>query len=184
MRHLFFIALANAALAACGESSSVMEEITRAEKAEEEAATANSAEAQRFLAEVAARPGVRPTASGLLLETVAAGPDQSLPRPPREAVVLVHYEGALADGTVFDSSIARGEPAQFPLSGVIPGFAEALTTMRPGDTVRAYIPPDIGYGPAGSPPAIPGNAALVFRIQLLAFQGPDGRIVSAPRPPG
>jgi peptidylprolyl isomerase/FKBP-type peptidyl-prolyl cis-trans isomerase FklB len=82
---------------------------------------------------------------------------------------------------VFDSSFERGQPAQFPLAGVVPGFSEAIQQMRPGDEVLATFPAELGYGAEGQPPVIPGGAALQFRIVLLAFQGADGRVVEAPR---
>src|SRR5262249_43909979 len=97
-----------------------------------------------------------------------------------EALVLVHYEGKLANGEVFDSSFERGQPAQFPLQGVVPGFSEAITHMRPGDELIATMPAELGYGARGQPPAIPANAALQFRIQLLGFAMPDGTRVMAP----
>lgn len=163
-------------------SSSVMDQIQKAEEEDARAAQQNLAEAQRFLTEVSMRQGVRPTPSGLLVQMVSPGANESLPRPPRDAIVLVHYQGSLPNGQVFDSSLQRGQPAEFPLSGVIPGFAEAISLMRPGDTIMAFIPPDLGYGPAGQPPGIPGNSALIFRVQLLAFRTPDGRVVSIPQP--
>jgi FKBP-type peptidyl-prolyl cis-trans isomerase FkpA len=170
-------------LTACGQTEeSVMEQIQKAEANDARTAQQNLAAAQRYLTEVAMRPGIRTTASGLLIQVVQAGPDQNLPRPPANASVLVHYQGSLPDGTVFDSSIARGEPQEFPLSEVVPGFAEGIMLMRPGDTFVLFIPPDRGYGPAGRPPSIPGNSALTFRVQLLAFRTPDGRVVSLPQP--
>ena len=125
------------------------------------------------------RTGVQSTPSGLAYEFVRHSPMENLPLTPEGAVVLTHYEGKLPDGTVFDSSFESGQPAQFPLNGVIPGFAEALRLMRPGDELIAYIPAEIGYGAQGSPPAIPPNSALRFRIQLLAYARPDGTIVPA-----
>jgi len=117
----------------------------------------------------------------LLLAFRHRGANQSLPHPTARAVVLVHYEGKLANGTVFDSSIARHEPAQFPLAGVVPGFSAAIQQMRPGDEVIATFPPALGYGADGQPPVIPANAVLQFRILLLAFQEPGGQLVRAPQ---
>jgi FKBP-type peptidyl-prolyl cis-trans isomerase len=97
------------------------------------------------------------------------------------ANVLVHYEGSFVDGgEVFDSSFARNEPAEFPLRGVVQGFSEAITHMRPGDEVIATFPGSLGYGPEGRGP-IPPNAALRFRIVLLAFQEPGGQVIEAPQ---
>jgi FKBP-type peptidyl-prolyl cis-trans isomerase len=136
---------------------------------------------QAFLEPARARAGVEARPSGLLLEFTHHTSNNALPHPGPESVVLVHYEGKLANGETFDSSISRGEPAQFPLNQVVPGFSEAIQLMRPGDEIIAYFPPELGYGPSGQPPVIPPNAALQFRIQLLAFQGADGRTVMAPR---
>lgn len=169
------------ALAACGDNGGgVMREIERAEKAQSESAQAAAANSETFLAETRTRAGVEARPSGLLLEFRNRGPNQSLPRPSAESTVLVHYEGKLPDGSVFDSSFERGEPAQFPLAGVVPGFSEAIQQMRPGDEVIATFPAELGYGPTGQPPVIPPGAALQFRIVLLAFQAPDGRIIEAP----
>jgi len=176
------LAAAALALAACGErESGVVAEIERAEKEEAQAAEQASAESATFLDRVRAQPGVEARPSGLLIERRARGANQSLPRPSEEAAVLVHYEGRLADGTVFDSSFERGEPAQFPLQAVVPGFSEAITQMRPGDEIVATFPMELGYGPEGRPPVIPPAAPLQFRIVLLAFQEPGGQIVEAPR---
>ena len=170
-------------LAACGGGgdTGVMREIERVEAAEAQSAETAVADGASFLDRVRAQPGVEARPSGLLLETVSRGPNQSLPRPTAAAQVLVHYEGRLADGTVFDSSFARNEPAQFPLQAVVSGFSEAITQMRPGDEVIATFPMELGYGPEGRPPVIPPAAPLQFRIVLLAFQEPGGALVQAPR---
>lgn len=169
-------------LAACGNGSGVMAEIERAEKQETEAAQQASARGAEWLTEIRAQPGVEAFPSGLLIERRARGANQSLPRPTTRAQVLVHYEGKLADGSVFDSSFERGEPAQFPLQAVVPGFSEAISQMRPGDEIVATFPMELGYGPEGRPPVIPAAAPLQFRIVLLAFQEPGGQVVEAPAP--
>lgn len=169
-------------LAACGGSDTgVMREIERAEQAEAQSAETAATDGAAFLDRVRAQPGVEARPSGLLIERVSRGANQSLPRPTAGAQVLVHYEGRLADGTVFDSSFARNEPAQFPLQAVVSGFSEAITQMRPGDEVIATFPMELGYGPEGRPPVIPPAAPLQFRIVLLAFQEPGGALVQAPR---
>lgn len=181
MRVLILGILAGAfTLTACGESN-VMREIRKAE--ERAAAQAQEAQTQseKLLADARARPNAETLSSGVVIEFNKRGSNQRLARPSAEAVVLVHYEGKLATGDVFDSSFARGQPAQFPLQGVVPGFAEAITHMRPGDEVVATLPAAQAYGAGGQPPDIPPNAALQFRIQLLAYQGADGRVVEAPR---
>ncbi len=117
--------------------------------------------------------------SGLEVRFIRRGKDQSLGRPTMDASVLVHYAGSFVDGgEEFDSSIARGEPAEFPLEGVVDGFAEAITLMRPGDEVIATFPGDLGYGPEGRG-SIPPNAALRFRIILLGYVEPGGQPVEA-----
>lgn len=167
-------------LAACGQDDSVMAEIERREAAEAKSAADNLAAAQAYMAETCDNEGVTRQPSGLCWEITSPGPNQRRARPGAGAQVLVHYEGRLPNGEIFDSSMASGQPVQFGVSEVVPGFGEAVTLMRPGDELTAYIPPELGYGPQGSPPAIPGNSPLIFRIRLLAFQE-NGRIVEAPR---
>lgn len=119
---------------------------------------------QGVLAENAKKPGVRQLPSGLQIQELRPGKGTS---PTSADMVLVHYEGKLADGTVFDSSLARGQPAAFPVEGLIPGFAEALALMKPGGLYRIMLPPEIAYGASGSGP-IPPNAVLEFQVELLA----------------
>lgn len=174
------LAAALLALAACNDDGGVVREIERAERERAEAATRAAEQSDAFLARVRAQPGVTARPSGLLLEVRNRGANQRLARPTRSATVLVHYEGKLPDGSVFDSSLARGEPVEFPLAEVVAGFSEAIQQMRPGDEVVATFPSDLGYGPEGRPPVIPPGAALQFRIILLAFREPNGPIVRAP----
>jgi hypothetical protein len=105
------------------------------------------------------------TKSGLKLERVVSALG---PSPTAGSSVRVHYEGRLEDGTVFDSSIARGQPIDFPLSGVIKGWTEGLQLMRVGETAILTIPSDLGYGDRGQGP-IPPKATLVFEVRLLAI---------------
>lgn len=156
-----------------------MDEIARVEKADADAAAKNEADSTRFMQAQRARTGVETRASGLAYETTIRAPDPRLPNPPGDAQVVVEYEGRLADGTVFDSSASHGGPAQFAVNQVVPGFSEMLQIMRPGQEVIAYLPPNLAYGERGAPPAIPPNAALAFRIKLLAFARPDGQLVAA-----
>lgn len=170
-----FAAAALLVLAACGNSDGVMNEIENAEKADAEAARQAADAMSRPVTEEAQR-----LPSGLELQFRRRTTDESLPRPTMNANVLVHYEGSFVEGgEVFDSSFARNEPAEFPLQAVVAGFAEAITHMRPGDEVVATFPGSLGYGPSGSGP-IPPNAALRFRIVLLAFAEPGGQPVRAP----
>lgn len=137
-----------------------------AAEAEARAATqgaANLAAGQEFLEENAAREGVRVLDSGLQIEVLAEGTGEA---PDAGDRVQVHYTGTLVDGTVFDSSRERGEPATFPLEGVIAGFSEGLRQLKEGGRAKLYIPPSIGYGERGVGP-IPPNATLIFDVELI-----------------
>ncbi|MGE0830069.1 MAG: FKBP-type peptidyl-prolyl cis-trans isomerase [Hyphomonadaceae bacterium] len=181
MRHALIAFVAALMLSACGQSSSsVMDEIARAEKEASDHAAALAAQSPDFIARQRDRAGVRTTSSGLVYEITRPASNTSLPRPPRDAEVLVEYEGKLPDGTVFDSSAAHGGPANFPITGVVPGFGEALMLMRPGEEIVAYLPANLAYGERGSLPTIPPNVALEFRIRLLAFARRDGTMVAMP----
>ncbi|GHU66112.1 hypothetical protein FACS189447_06320 [Spirochaetia bacterium] len=118
-----------------------------------------------FLAENGNKPGITTTSSGLQYEVITEGTGAA---PAAQDTVRVHYEGTLLDGTVFDSSYARGEPIEFPLNGVIPGWTEGLQLMTEGSTYRLFIPSDLAYGPQGAGGLIPPNAALIFKVELLA----------------
>jgi len=121
------------------------------------------------LDKTAANDGVETTASGLRWIRLSAG-DQAAPTPTPEDQVRVHYVGALQDGTVFDTSYKRGEPATFGLNQVIAGWTEGLQLVRPGAEVCLIIPSEIGYGETGSPPVIPPNAELTFYVKLLGLR--------------
>lgn len=123
------------------------------------------AESEAFLADNAQAEGVASTASGLQYLVLESG-DSSGTSPQATDAVLAHYEGRFVNGDVFDSSIERGEPAQFVLNQVIPGWTEGLQLMRPGDKWRLFIPSDLAYGPDGSGP-IPPHATLIFDVELL-----------------
>jgi FKBP-type peptidyl-prolyl cis-trans isomerase FklB len=122
-----------------------------------------------YLAENAQAEGVTTTDSGLQYQVLESG-DEGAARPSADDVVMVHYEGKLLDGTVFDSSVARGEPVELPVSGVIPGWVEALQLMRVGDKWRVTIPSDLAYGERSPSPVIPPNSILVFEMELLGIQ--------------
>ncbi len=117
-----------------------------------------------FLAENAKRDGVTVLASGLQYEVLESGTGAS---PTADSTVQTHYHGTMIDGTVFDSSVERGEPATFGVGQVIAGWTEALQLMKTGDKWRVFLPADLAYGDNGAPPSIPGGSALVFEIQLL-----------------
>ncbi|UXD87877.1 FKBP-type peptidyl-prolyl cis-trans isomerase [Thalassolituus hydrocarboniclasticus] len=121
---------------------------------------------QDFLAENAKRKDVTVTESGLQYEVMVAAADGQ-PVPEASDTVRVHYHGTLIDGTVFDSSVERGEPAQFPVTGVIRGWVEALQMMKVGDKWKLYIPAELAYGARSPSPRIPANSALVFEVELL-----------------
>lgn len=129
-----------------------------------ELADTNLKLSQAFLDQNKAKKGVKVTASGLQYEVIKAG---SGAKPKATDSVEVHYHGTLIDGRVFDSSVNRGQTVTFPLNGVIKGWQEALQMMKKGSKWRVAIPPDLAYGPMGSPPVIAPNMALVFEIELI-----------------
>lgn len=134
------------------------------QKAAGEMAEKNKSSGASFLAENAKREGVKTTASGLQYEVIKEG---SGPKPKASDTVEVHYHGTLPDGTVFDSSVERGEPATFPVGQVIPGWVEALQLMPVGSKWKLFIPSDLAYGERGAPPDIQPNQPLIFEVELL-----------------
>ena len=129
-----------------------------------EAAKVERKSADEFLAKEAAAPGATKTSSGLVKRVIKEGSGAS---PKAEDNVKVHYHGTLRDGSVFDSSVDRGEPATFPLNRVIPCWTEAVQTMKVGEKAHITCPADIAYGDRGFPPKIKGGAALAFDVELL-----------------
>ncbi|MSR12150.1 MAG: FKBP-type peptidyl-prolyl cis-trans isomerase [Gammaproteobacteria bacterium] len=129
----------------------------------------NMAASEAYLAQNGQRSGVVTLASGLQYEILQSGPTDGA-MPAVTDSVLAHYHGTLTDGSVFDSSVERGEPAQFGLSQVISGWTEALQLMRVGDKWRLFIPPAMAYGEASPTPAIPPNSALIFDVELLEIR--------------
>ena len=123
---------------------------------------------ENFLAENAKREGVKVTETGLQYEVLT--PALGIKPTPTDTVTC-HYEGRLTDGTVFDSSYRRGEPASFPLQGVIRGWTEGLQLMSIGSKFRFFIPFDLAYGAQGAGGSIPPYAALVFDVELLGIEG-------------
>jgi FKBP-type peptidyl-prolyl cis-trans isomerase FklB len=122
------------------------------------------AENEAFLAKNKERTGVVVTPSGLQYEVLAMGTG---PKPTSQSEVKVHYVGTLIDGTVFDSSRERGEPAQFMVSGVIPGWTEALQLMPVGSKFKIYLPENIAYGASGAGDVIKPFSTLIFEVELL-----------------
>ena len=119
---------------------------------------------EQFLMDNAQKAGVQITESGLQYEVLNRGDGAT---PSSDDKVEVHYHGMLIDGTVFDSSVERGESISFPVTGVIKGWVEALQMMKVGDKWRLTIPSDLAYGAQGAGNAIPPHAALVFEVELL-----------------
>jgi FKBP-type peptidyl-prolyl cis-trans isomerase len=142
------------------------ERMTAAAQAEMEA---NLASTQAFLESNGAREGVVSTESGLQYEVISSGPADG-ESPTANDAVLAHYHGTLIDGTVFDSSVDRGEPAEFGLNQVISGWTEALQLMNVGDKWRLFLPPNLAYGEQSPTPAIPPNSALIFEVELLEIR--------------
>ena len=132
---------------------------------------ANLRESETFLAETAAQDSVQATESGLLYKVLETGDG---PSPEVGDTVVVNYRGTLPDGTEFDSSFQRGQPARFVVGEVIPGWNEALQLMQVGAQYELYIPADLAYGDQ-APPQIGPNRALIFEVELLdVMPGPDG----------
>ncbi len=134
----------------------------------EVAARENLAKGKQFLEANAKRPGVTVLPSGLQYEVLKPGAGQ---KPTADAVVRAHYKGTHINGTEFDGTDPAGEPAEFPLRGVIPGWQEALQQMGVGAKWRVWLPPALGYGEEGSPPAIEPNEVLIFEIELVGIGG-------------
>lgn len=128
------------------------------------AAKTNLDKGREFLVANGRRKGVTTLPSGLQYEVLVQGTG---PQPGADEIVVAHYKGTHIDGTEFDGTDPAGEPASFPLRGVVPGWQEALPLMKAGSTWRIYLPPDLGYGEEGSPPAIEPNEVLVFEINLV-----------------
>jgi FKBP-type peptidyl-prolyl cis-trans isomerase len=145
----------------------------------EGAAEANHQAAAKFLAENGKKPGVTTTASGLQYKVLAAGSGES---PKASDEVTVNYRGTLLDGTEFDSSYKRGQPATFGVSKVIPGWTEALQLMKPGAKYQLFIPPQLAYDMRSRPPIPPGSM-LIFDVELLSAKAPQPAAANPASPP-
>ncbi len=126
----------------------------------------NKTKSNAFLEENAKKEGIMITESGLQYEIIEPG---SADKPKETDEVTVNYKGMLIDGTIFDSSYDRGEPATFPLNRVIKGWTEGLQLIGKGGKIKLYIPSDLAYGDQGAGATIPGGSALVFEVELLDF---------------
>ena len=124
---------------------------------------------QEFADKVAKEANATKTPSGVVIRTITPGTGAS---PTATDVVKVHYEGKLIDGAIFDSSIKRGQPAEFPLNGVVPCWTEALQKMKKGEKAQVVCPSSAAYGDRGQPPDIPPGATLSFEVELLDFRKP------------
>jgi len=140
---------------------------------------ANHAAARTFLAHNGKKKGVVTTASGLEYQVLKAGQGSS-PKPGD--MVTVNYRGTLLNGTEFDSSYKRGQPATFPVDRVIPGWQEALKLMQPGAKWRIFVPPQLAYD-LNSPPPIPPGSLLIFDVDLLGIQPPTPQMPRQPQAP-
>lgn len=137
---------------------------TMMQSRQEKAASVETAAAAKFLAAEAAKPGAKKTGSGLIITQLKPG---NGPSPAATDTVRVHYHGTLRDGTVFDSSVERGQPAEFALNRVIPCWTEGVALMKVGSKARLVCPAEIAYGSRGAPPRIMPGAALAFEVELL-----------------
>lgn len=130
----------------------------------QEQAAENKIKSAAFKEEFKQKEGVQTTESGILYREIAPGEGNT---PSAEDIVTVHYQGTLVDGTLFDSSVERGEPATFPVGGVIPGWTEILQLMPQGAKWEVVIPAELAYGEQQAGPVITPNSTLVFEIELL-----------------
>lgn len=137
---------------------------SQAQAQQKAAGEKNLKEGEAFLASNKSKPGVKTTASGLQYQVLTEGKGK---KPGPTSQVKVHYVGTLLDGTKFDSSYDRGQPAQFALNGVIPGWTEALQLMSEGSKYKLFIPSNLAYGDRGTPGPIGPNATLIFEVELL-----------------
>lgn len=137
-------------------------------KKQTEMADSNAKAGKDYLEKNKSAANVKTTASGLqyIMETEGKGAS-----PKKDDVVKVHYKGTLTNGEQFDSSYDRGQPAEFPVGGVIPGWTEALQLMKVGGKAKLFIPPELAYGPSGRP-GIPPNSVLLFDVELIEIVKP------------
>jgi FKBP-type peptidyl-prolyl cis-trans isomerase FklB len=131
-----------------------------------EKSEANLKAGESFLAQNKSRPGVVETPSGLQYEVLTEGAG---PKPSANNKVTCHYHGTLIDGTIFDSSVQRGQPATFPLNMVIKGWTEALQLMPTGSKWRLFLPPNLAYGERQTGSYIGPNSTLIFDVELISF---------------
>lgn len=134
------------------------------------AAEKEKSKANEFLEKAAKEKGAQKSTSGLIYTPIKEGTGK---QPKTTDIVKVHYTGTLTDGKVFDSSVKRGQPVEFPLNQVMPCWTEGVSKMKVGGKAKIVCPASLAYGDAGRPPVIPGGAALIFEIELLDTKIPD-----------
>jgi FKBP-type peptidyl-prolyl cis-trans isomerase FklB len=155
-------------------SKSMVEKQNQAQK---EAAEKNAAEGEKFLAENKTKEGVKTTASGLQYKVLKEGSGT----PPKETdSVVTNYRGTLINGTEFDSSYKRNEPATFPVNRVIKGWTEALQMMKPGSKYQLFVPANLAYGERGAGGDIGPNSTLIFEVELLSVKPAEGQPGASP----
>jgi FKBP-type peptidyl-prolyl cis-trans isomerase FklB len=159
MKSFFTLTLALGLLAGCG--------IKKDQATMETNPSIKSDAGETFLAENAKKEGVKTTASGLQYKVIKSGTGES---PKLTDTVKVHYHGTLINGTVFDSSVQRGQPISFPVGGVIQGWVEALQLMKVGDKWQLFIPARLAYGNQSPGAGIPPNSVLIFEVELLGIE--------------
>jgi FKBP-type peptidyl-prolyl cis-trans isomerase FkpA len=150
-------------------------------KLREMQSTRTAAAGKAVLDKAAAEKGAKKTGSGLVITTLKEGKGAA---PTATDTVKVHYHGTLPNGTVFDSSVQRNEPATFPLNGVIPCWTEGLQLMKVGGKSKLVCPAAIAYGERGSPPTIAPGATLIFEVDLLDIEKPKAEPAKEPKPKG
>lgn len=154
----------NEKAAANEESAPVAQAAAEPAQAKTSVATGKAA-GEAYLAKNKKKPGIVTLPDGLQYRVLSEGTGV---QPTDSSTVTVDYAGSLINGTEFDSSYKRGEPASFPVTGVIPGWTEALKLMKVGSTWELFIPPSLAYGEAGAPPSIGPNETLIFKVKLIS----------------
>ena len=144
------------------------------------AAQTEKAKSKEVVEAASREPGAIKLPSGMVIRTLTPGTG---PNPVASDQVKVHYTGTLTDGTVFDSSVKRKEPATFPLNGVIKCWTEGVQKMKVGEKAKLTCPSDLAYGDNGRPPTIPGGATLIFEVELLEITTPKTTMSTPPPPP-
>jgi len=137
------------------------------QKAQLEKSNASKEAGEAFLAQNKTKEGIITTESGLQYEVITEGTGD---KPGLQDKVTTHYHGTLIDGTVFDSSVNRGDPVSFPVNGVIPGWTEALQLMSVGSKWKLYVPSELAYGQRGAGGAIGPNETLIFEVELISIE--------------